>query len=111
MVVQVEGETCGSRRLRTIEHLEMLYVHPYAAGQGVGDALGGCDRAAGRRSWRNRRLRSMPAIRPCRSSKARLCGGPAESASRWRPLAGQYDDEEAASVRQTAEAAAEKAGR
>jgi putative acetyltransferase len=39
IVVQVEGDYLGFAALRDNSVLEMLYVHPYAAGQGVGTAL------------------------------------------------------------------------
>lgn len=39
LVVQVEGEYAGFAALKDNKALEMLYVHPYHAGQGVGTAL------------------------------------------------------------------------
>lgn len=39
LVVQVEGEYLGFGSLKDNTVLDMLYVHPYAAGQGVGTAL------------------------------------------------------------------------
>jgi len=39
LVVQVGGEYAGFAALKDNKTLEMLYVHPYHAGQGVGSAL------------------------------------------------------------------------
>lgn len=39
IVVQVEGDYLGFGALKGNSILDMLYVHPYAAGQGVGTAL------------------------------------------------------------------------
>jgi putative acetyltransferase len=39
LVVEIEGEHAGFASLRDNKHLEMLYVHPYYAGQGIGAAL------------------------------------------------------------------------
>lgn len=39
LVVQVEGEYAGFASLKDNNVLDMLYVHPYFAGQGVGAAL------------------------------------------------------------------------
>lgn len=39
LVVQVEGEYAGFASLKDNNVLDMLYVHPYFAGQGVGSAL------------------------------------------------------------------------
>jgi putative acetyltransferase len=39
LVVQVEGEYAGFASLKDNTVFEMLYVHPYFAGQGVGSAL------------------------------------------------------------------------
>lgn len=39
LIVQVEGEYLGFASLKDNTVLDMLYVHPYAAGQGVGTAL------------------------------------------------------------------------
>ncbi|WP_072393359.1 GNAT family N-acetyltransferase [Hyphomicrobium sp. CS1GBMeth3] len=39
LVVQVEGEYAGFASLKGNNVFEMLYVHPYFAGQGVGTAL------------------------------------------------------------------------
>jgi putative acetyltransferase len=39
IIVQVEGEYLGFASLKDNSILDMLYVHPYAAGQGVGTAL------------------------------------------------------------------------
>lgn len=39
LVVQVDGEYAGFASLKDGKTLEMLYVHPYYAGQGVGAAL------------------------------------------------------------------------
>jgi putative acetyltransferase len=39
LVVQAEGEYLGFASLKDNSILDMLYVHPYAAGQGVGTAL------------------------------------------------------------------------
>lgn len=39
LVVQVEGEYAGFASLKDNKTVEMLYVHPYYAGQGVGSAL------------------------------------------------------------------------
>ena len=39
LVVQVEGEYAGFASLKGNDTFEMLYVHPYFAGQGVGSAL------------------------------------------------------------------------
>lgn len=39
LVVQVDGEYAGFASLKDNKTLEMLYVHPYHAGQGVGTAL------------------------------------------------------------------------
>jgi putative acetyltransferase len=39
IIVQVEGEYLGFAALKDNTILDMLYVHPYAAGQGVGTAL------------------------------------------------------------------------
>jgi putative acetyltransferase len=39
LIVQVEGEYLGFASLKNNTVLDMLYVHPYAAGQGVGTAL------------------------------------------------------------------------
>lgn len=39
LVVQVEGEYAGFAALKDNSVFEMLYVHPYFAGQGVGAAL------------------------------------------------------------------------
>ncbi len=41
LVVQIEGEHAGFASLKDNTVLEMLYVHPYHAGEGVGSAL--CD--------------------------------------------------------------------
>lgn len=41
LVVHVEGEHLGFASLKDNKTLDMLYVHPYYAGQGVGTAL--CD--------------------------------------------------------------------
>lgn len=41
LVVQIEGEYAGFASLKDNKVLEMLYVHPYHAGEGVGTAL--CD--------------------------------------------------------------------
>ena len=39
LIVQVEGEYAGFASLKGNDTFEMLYVHPYYAGQGVGAAL------------------------------------------------------------------------
>ncbi len=39
LVVQVEGEYAGFASLKDNNIFDMLYVHPYFAGQGVGSAL------------------------------------------------------------------------
>lgn len=39
LIVQVEGEYAGFAALKDNTVFEMLYVHPYFAGQGVGTAL------------------------------------------------------------------------
>lgn len=39
IIVQVEGEYLGFGALKDNTVLDMLYVHPYAAGQGVGTAI------------------------------------------------------------------------
>jgi putative acetyltransferase len=39
LIVQVDGEYAGFASLKGNDTLEMLYVHPYFAGQGVGAAL------------------------------------------------------------------------
>lgn len=39
LVVQVGGEYAGFAALKDNQHVEMLYVHPYHAGEGVGTAL------------------------------------------------------------------------
>ena len=39
LVVQVNGEYAGFASLKNNDTFEMLYVHPYFAGQGVGSAL------------------------------------------------------------------------
>jgi putative acetyltransferase len=39
LVVQVDGEYAGFASLKDNANFEMLYVHPYHAGQGVGAAL------------------------------------------------------------------------
>jgi len=39
LIVQLEGEYAGFAALRDNTHVDMLYVHPYFAGQGVGSAL------------------------------------------------------------------------
>ena len=39
LVVQVEGEYAGFASLKDNTVFDMLYVHPYFAGQGVGTAL------------------------------------------------------------------------
>ncbi|MCC7252532.1 GNAT family N-acetyltransferase [Hyphomicrobium sp.] len=39
LVVQVDGEYAGFASLKDNTTFEMLYVHPYFAGQGVGSAL------------------------------------------------------------------------
>jgi putative acetyltransferase len=39
LVVQVDGEYAGFASLKDNRHVEMLYVHPYHAGEGVGTAL------------------------------------------------------------------------
>lgn len=39
LVVQVGGEYAGFGSLQDNKHIEMLYVHPFHAGQGVGTAL------------------------------------------------------------------------
>jgi putative acetyltransferase len=39
LVVQAEGEYLGFASLKDNTVIDMLYVHPYAAGQGVGSAL------------------------------------------------------------------------
>ncbi len=39
LVVEIEGEHAGFASLKDNKHLEMLYVHPYYAGQGIGAAL------------------------------------------------------------------------
>lgn len=39
LVVQVDGEYAGFASLKNNDTFEMLYVHPYFAGQGVGSAL------------------------------------------------------------------------
>lgn len=39
LVVQVDGEYAGFASLKDNDKFEMLYVHPYFAGQGVGAAL------------------------------------------------------------------------
>lgn len=39
LVVQVDGEYAGFASLKDNTSFEMLYVHPYFAGQGVGTAL------------------------------------------------------------------------
>lgn len=41
LVVQIEGEYAGFASLKDNTVLDMLYVHPYHAGEGVGSAL--CD--------------------------------------------------------------------
>lgn len=41
LVVQIEGEYAGFASLKDNKVLEMLYVHPYHSGEGVGTAL--CD--------------------------------------------------------------------
>ncbi len=47
IIVQVEGEYLGFASPKDNSILDMLYVHPYAAGQGVGAALADADGAAG----------------------------------------------------------------
>ena len=39
LLIQVDGEYAGFGSLKDNKTLEMLYVHPYYAGQGVGTAL------------------------------------------------------------------------
>ena len=39
LVVHVEGEYAGFASLKDNKHIEMLYVHPWHAGEGVGTAL------------------------------------------------------------------------
>ncbi|WP_334146974.1 GNAT family N-acetyltransferase [Hyphomicrobium sp.] len=39
LIVQVDGEYAGFASLKGNDTFEMLYVHPYFAGQGVGNAL------------------------------------------------------------------------
>jgi putative acetyltransferase len=39
LVVQVDGEYAGFASLKDSRHVEMLYVHPYHAGEGIGSAL------------------------------------------------------------------------
>ncbi|MEZ5773232.1 MAG: GNAT family N-acetyltransferase [Hyphomicrobiaceae bacterium] len=39
LVVEVEGEILGFASLKGNREIDMLYVHPYAAGQGVGGTL------------------------------------------------------------------------
>jgi len=39
LVVQVEGEYAGFASLKNNTEIDMLYVHPYFAGQGVGKTL------------------------------------------------------------------------
>lgn len=39
LVVQVDGEYAGFASLKDNAHVEMLYVHPYHAGEGIGTTL------------------------------------------------------------------------
>ena len=39
LVIQIDGEYAGFASLKDNKTLDMLYVHPYHAGQGVGTAL------------------------------------------------------------------------
>lgn len=39
LIVEVEGEILGFASLKDNAHFDMLFVHPYHAGQGVGTAL------------------------------------------------------------------------
>lgn len=39
LVVEHEGELAGFATLKDNSHIEMLFVHPYAAGEGVGSTL------------------------------------------------------------------------
>lgn len=39
LVVQIDGEYAGFASLKEDRHVEMLYVHPYHAGEGIGTAL------------------------------------------------------------------------
>ncbi len=39
LIVQIEGEYAGFASLKGNDTFEMLYVHPYFAGQGVGNTL------------------------------------------------------------------------
>lgn len=39
LVVRIEGEYAGFGSLKDNNHLEMLFVHPYYAGQGVGTTI------------------------------------------------------------------------
>ncbi|MFA5948671.1 MAG: GNAT family N-acetyltransferase [Hyphomicrobium sp.] len=39
LIVQLEGDYAGFAALKDNTHVDMLYVHPYCVGQGVGSAL------------------------------------------------------------------------
>ncbi len=39
LIIEIDGEHAGFGSLKDNTHLDMLYVHPYFAGQGVGSAL------------------------------------------------------------------------
>lgn len=39
LIIEIDGEHAGFGSLKNNTHLDMLYVHPYFAGEGVGSAL------------------------------------------------------------------------
>ncbi len=94
LIATLQNSPVGFASLKGPDHIDMLYVHPSVAGQGVAsmltDALEKLAGARGARSSHGRGQRHRGAV----FQKARLCRHAAQHRHRQRRMARQHHDAE-----------------